>query len=356
MLHVSIRPLFRLYVIFSTHILSPRTFPLVQALFLPPAAHAILALPLPATTAPDRLVWRLESHGHFTVHSAYNQMLQVAVARQSIDLVIQQFYAFLWAQPAPTKVHVCVWRAFRKLLPCYANLFLKHVVPSPVCFRCGGASETLLRALRDCSTVFPMCGPCFLVKMFGAFWILLWVLWGARNRNLHQGCPFSNLEVPRFVTSYETYYARVQIPQVPPSFPTPLCWRPPPSGCLKVISMVLYFRPRILVALVLFSGIIKGASSARFHRTSLMPLTRDSRSVIMRAASAAVDLSYGGPVINRIRGLTRTFQSCTFLHVGRADNAVAHVHARDGLCSPGFHRWVSSPAVFASAVLAADVV
>ncbi|KAE8665649.1 putative UDP-Glycosyltransferase superfamily protein [Hibiscus syriacus] len=181
-------------------------------------------------SSSDRQVWRLESHGHFTVRSAYRHLLcldenmEVSSARDSA------FYRLLWSQVVPAKIQVCLWRIFRYMLPCFENLFLKHVAPSPLCFRCETGSESILHAIRDCPKVQSVWDlfaiPCVLV--------LLWALWGARNRHLHQGRISSDVEIHRFVMAYLSEACIA--PSVPDvaRMPVTMVWHPPPPNCFKV--------------------------------------------------------------------------------------------------------------------------
>lgn len=53
--------------------------------------------------------------------------------------------------PVPPKVRMFLWRACVGILPHKAELFRRHIVDSPFCDRCGGAIETAVHALMECS-------------------------------------------------------------------------------------------------------------------------------------------------------------------------------------------------------------
>ncbi|KAE8734141.1 hypothetical protein F3Y22_tig00000778pilonHSYRG00209 [Hibiscus syriacus] len=375
----------------------------VQALFPAPVASAILSLPLPVDRWSDHMVWRLEPHGRFTVRSAYNFLLCLDAQRETTDARDIRFYKMLCSQPLLKKAWIFIWRTFHNLLPCYVNLYLKHVVPDKHCFQYGTGQESVLLALIGCSQLHSTWGLFgweqftqgherdfreWMVYVLSHLSIpethklfLLCSLWVARNYQLYQGHISSDVEIHGFVTTYleELSLASVRPDVVP--VPIDRLWTIPPVGFIKVnvdgsydkdlrmggIGCVL--RDSTGQLLAGYSSGIPHAMDA-FHVESLacveglnlalslgyrsLVVEGDSRSVISRVASSQVDCSYGGCITDQIWDLATSFDRCIFQHVGRDGNRVTDVFGREGLSRVSPICLFGSPPPFAVPLFASD--
>ncbi|KAE8661658.1 hypothetical protein F3Y22_tig00113725pilonHSYRG01685 [Hibiscus syriacus] len=161
----------------------------VGALFQALMARAILSVHLPMDRRPDRLVWRMEHHGRFTVRSAYNFLLDLDSHQASTDARDMGFYRMLWSQPFPEKIQIFIWQAF--LLP--------HL----------SMSDT------------------------NKFFLLLRSIWGARNRQLYQGHLSSDVEIHWFLNNYLLDLSSASVLSDVVVAPVVRVWSPPTSGFIK---------------------------------------------------------------------------------------------------------------------------
>ncbi|KAE8720303.1 Detected protein of unknown function [Hibiscus syriacus] len=327
---------------------------ILQRLFPSYIARAILSIPLPVDPCPNRMVWRMEHNGRFTVRSAYNMLLQLDHHREVTAAMDKAFYNLLWAQPLLYKVRIFIWRAYRNLLPCALNLYQKRVIQDLGCFHCGLSLETVVHALRDSHYLqakWDLFGwgqvqhgqsldfkewllsvlPSFDREIISRLFLLLWSIWGARNRHFHQGYIASDMELHgglvklNFDGSYDPVLGRGGV------------------GCILrnangefVAACSRHIPYAIDAFLVVSLASLEGMKMALDFGNHYSTVEGDSRSIISRAFSTTRDDSYGGRVLNQIRALTQFFAGRTFQHVGRSANGVAVAFVRVGLASDLF--------------------
>ncbi|XP_068487113.1 uncharacterized protein [Phaseolus vulgaris] len=95
----------------------------------------------------DRLVWREDPKGAFSVKSAY-QTLTKQISTGSMDSV----YSVLWQAKAMPKALITAWRVLLDRIPTNANLIRRGVpVDSPVCVMCNLSQETSQHLFIDCA-------------------------------------------------------------------------------------------------------------------------------------------------------------------------------------------------------------
>ncbi|XP_061999168.1 uncharacterized protein LOC133716477 [Rosa rugosa] len=126
--------------------------PLIRRLFPLAEAEAILRLPFRRRVVPDRVVWRLEKDGKFTVKTAYRFDFSSSNSRSPFQLSVGvNFWKKLWKITIPNSAKVHIWRVCHNILPSMERLASKRVeLDSQVCVLCSSALETTLHICRDC--------------------------------------------------------------------------------------------------------------------------------------------------------------------------------------------------------------
>ncbi len=94
----------------------------------------------------DRLVWREDPKGAFSVKSAYQILTQ-----QTAYVPVDSIYRALWQAKVMPKALITAWRVILDRLPTTANLIRRGVpVVSPVCVMCNQLQETSQHLFLDC--------------------------------------------------------------------------------------------------------------------------------------------------------------------------------------------------------------
>ena len=94
----------------------------------------------------DRLVWRGDPKGAFSVKSAYQILTQ-----QTAYVPMDSIYRALWQAKAMPKALITAWRVILDRLPTTANLIRRGVpVVSSVCVMCNQLQETSQHLFLDC--------------------------------------------------------------------------------------------------------------------------------------------------------------------------------------------------------------
>lgn len=110
--------------------------------------ECVLAIPLAVADQEDKLFWRLEESGIYSVKSAYN-FLQ----KQKGDWNVDEdgiIWKILWNIKAPPKVLNLVWRALTGTLPTLSQLRLKNVQVQAMCPNCQLEDESIVHILVYC--------------------------------------------------------------------------------------------------------------------------------------------------------------------------------------------------------------
>jgi ribonuclease HI len=189
---------------------------LVNSLFSPHTAHAILQTPIINTDGQDTLVWKLTPTGMHSSKSAYKHCFnnlalpvnqQPKVVPQQITSLLNQVWQDKTLAP---RVQTFAWRLLRRALPTgkRASRFSKHIEPE--CSRCGCVEDEMhLLFLCPFSKAAWFCHPWYVnVEHFAVshqsvpdmiqgmlssrhphasitnLYTFLWCLWKARNDTL----------------------------------------------------------------------------------------------------------------------------------------------------------------------------
>jgi ribonuclease HI len=120
----------------------------VQQVFTPVHSSAILNTPLIDQVAEDRLVWKVEKNGHYSVRSAYRLCVDVLI--YSTHLRRDGYWQGIWRLKVPPKIKNLVWRICRNVVPTRRRLQDKGVQCPLDCVICGGPEEDLDHICFNC--------------------------------------------------------------------------------------------------------------------------------------------------------------------------------------------------------------
>ncbi|KAG7551702.1 Ribonuclease H domain [Arabidopsis thaliana x Arabidopsis arenosa] len=116
--------------------------------FLPqPILHRLLAVVLngvPGTR--DKLSWKGNMNGEFTVRSAYSLLSQEETPLPSMD----RFFDRIWRVMASERVRYFLWLVGHQAIMSNVERVRRHLGYTAVCQVCKGAEESIIHILRDC--------------------------------------------------------------------------------------------------------------------------------------------------------------------------------------------------------------
>lgn len=114
----------------------------------------ILSIPLPDSPVKDLLIWHFSQKGFYTIKSGYwvAQSIQNRQVGDEGPSVVSEdvLWRCLWTLTIPNRVKLFLWRCFHLILPCNQTLFQRHIIPSPLCGRCGKKSKFVMHAIWSC--------------------------------------------------------------------------------------------------------------------------------------------------------------------------------------------------------------
>ncbi|KAJ8755558.1 hypothetical protein K2173_022137 [Erythroxylum novogranatense] len=219
---------------------------------------AIYSIMLPVRAVSDKVCWKFESKGRYTVKSAYRQLQnnRTAVAGTSTQL-----WQKLWNCMVPPKVLNFGWRLFREILPVLSILQARRMDVLNICPHCHSNEESFLHLFVQC----PYARNVWLASDLGwlnpgaATWkewltgvfqsaskdrakamlMLLWSLWSARNQRVwhHHHTPPMGVVLMASKVLHEWLDAKAK-PSVSSTHGESAArtWSRPPAGKLKINS------------------------------------------------------------------------------------------------------------------------
>lgn len=136
---------------------------LIQSIFNGDEARKILAIPLGNQTTPDRMIWRHNKQGHFTVRTAYHAAVKLCseTARAQASSSVQtEWWRKLWDIKCIPRVRLFIWKACQNALPIKNNLYRRKCVDDPICPLCGEEVETVEHLMLRCPMTYPVWYTC----------------------------------------------------------------------------------------------------------------------------------------------------------------------------------------------------
>jgi hypothetical protein len=367
---------------------------LVRTIFDEAIADRILQLPISRHGGEDFVSWPHARFGQYTVRSAYHLAREdrFAVDRSNtgkgsssstLDNADSKLWRKLWANKAPGKMIITLWRFAHDCLPCGHQLQKRNIPASPACVFCS-QYETVDHALLSCqyaNEVWQGIKPEHEIHLRrNSFisprtWVLefverssdvqittaavaVWHIWDARNKAregegiLHPTALAAkiNAYIDMILNNLYTPSAnhRRELSQSAK-------WVPPPEGMVLLnVDAAMFAASKqmgtgivarnhvgsfvaacstvtddvILPELAEAMSIRQALSFAREEGFPKIILASDCLSVIQRIKSSMTDRSPFGSVIEDIKTSSKYFISCYFRHVVRVLNVPAHQLAR----------------------------
>jgi hypothetical protein len=168
----------------------------------------IISIPISQSLPPDKYIWHCEKDGEYSVRSAYHllQELKSKDRPGPSTTINSNLWKQIWKAPLPNSVRNFLWRLGNNILPTGGNLARKGIQLDVNCHLCHSAPETVDHLFMHCPiaklTWFSsqiglhtphvidinswilhglQCVEPMAAKLFG---LVLWKLWGARNKCL----------------------------------------------------------------------------------------------------------------------------------------------------------------------------
>lgn len=126
---------------------------LINSIFTPWEAKAILDEVLPQFPTPDSWTWAHSRKGIFTVKSAYFLALQNRNINQasSSEVKGKNIWKHLWKTKLPKKIQLFGWKVLKNGVPVSLNLARRGMKVDTCCSICGDGEESLIHALFMCN-------------------------------------------------------------------------------------------------------------------------------------------------------------------------------------------------------------
>ena len=133
---------------------------LVKRAFLPFEANTILSIPLSYSLLEDKLIWKGNRRGEFTVRSAYYVALPIVETIQEGESSggdpQTQLWKKVWHLNLPTKIRIFAWLACMNALPTMPNLRIRGVCTEAKCLICDQCIETFNREDAEAICKIPL--------------------------------------------------------------------------------------------------------------------------------------------------------------------------------------------------------
>lgn len=121
---------------------------LINHLFVPSEAEAIMSMPISLLNRQDQLIWNHTPNGTFSVSSAYRwlskQKRQVRPEPEGCNnkVLENSMLKGLWKLKVKGKIKLFLWRALHQLLPTNSQLVQKRLNVDAICKTCREEIET----------------------------------------------------------------------------------------------------------------------------------------------------------------------------------------------------------------------
>ncbi|KAJ8452772.1 hypothetical protein Cgig2_005108 [Carnegiea gigantea] len=340
---------------------------MIDNVLLPVDGEIVKSIPLCNHWPRDRIMWHHANNGKFSVRSACRMIreLKHRLVSSPSPATATAFWKKLWTLQLPPKKKMCAWRAASKALPSKVGVARRVLGVSSMCDICGDWGETDCHALFECrlarelwvnSALGLVVGSCLRNGVLDTLMVvyanmgetlddvvtMIWACWQARNTLL-----FGYGRV----TPKKMREASVKLDTGHPN--TVSLWKAPWAGYLKVnfdgaltgeachgLGMVV----RDGGGSVVLAGVRQGMGrfgpeyvEAMARRWAMqLALAKGLETVIMEGESLGLLSKLQkkdcpntelGLIITDILVLVEQFSFCSFSHVKRTENRMAHTLA-----------------------------
>ena len=122
--------------------------PLICSLFDAPTAQAILDTPLQPLVTEDKMIWKEEKIGKYSVKSAYK--ICVSEIADNSHMHVHGRWNLIWKLKVPPKIKNFLWRVCRGCFPTRARLSSRGVSCPLDCVQCSNNYEDIIHILIEC--------------------------------------------------------------------------------------------------------------------------------------------------------------------------------------------------------------
>jgi hypothetical protein len=234
----------------------------IYSLFSLDEAHDILNVPLFELVREDKLIWREENDGVYSVRTGYRRLMEAE--NRGYCTRGDNGWNSIWKLHAPPKTKHLLWRICRECLPTRSRLRSHYVqcpLECPLClshdetdwhmfFSCGSVKEAwqtmelshvidsrLPLFHNTCDFIFDICRNASVLEASKVA-VLVWFLWQHRNNIVWNDSSATSQQIGVQASSYwrqwaecnGLYQEQQQQAQQHISVPSLLHWQQPPSG------------------------------------------------------------------------------------------------------------------------------
>lgn len=362
--------------------------PLVQSIFDPIDAEAILLIPLSRYSSADRLVWHHHPKGVLTVNSTYKVAFNKRFPpSSSMSDPFRGLWKGIWSTSIPSKVKIHIWRTVVGILPTVSKLRSRFCFVEQGCQCCSSPVESIVHISRDCPFTIALLSSCpNLVQVtssscrlafpsfetwllhcfeelntisFSSLLFLLWSVWKERNARIWHDKSITIATLSCQAWSYLQAFRAVHYKPKPSKLRRLRTqWSAPPVGWIKANldgaydqssntgDIGIVFRDSSGSVLGGMSKFIRYVTSAEHAEANagreacflaakyaLTPVLFEFDSAILVSASRSIvpHMSTLGRVYDDILSSLMELSGSSFVHVYREGNSLAHNLARYAL-------------------------
>lgn len=369
---------------------------MIQQVFLPVDAEAILQIPLCTRQVDDFWAWHEDPKGRFSVRSAYRMILKTKISCEawleeredpSNSEAESKGWLSLWKTTVPPKLRFFAWRLAQHSLPTGDVLLHRNMSSSCLCPLCG-APDNWRHSLLECSAsrcVWALSNAELVEHMtmttetdaklwrfamsdslppeqFILMTVTLWAIWSVRRKVIHEDIFQTPFGTDRFIKSYLADIEFLQKKDRPHAISTPRAraWLPPPHDHMKTNVDAAISRAGNFGAIGVIcrdeAGMFLGASALVIRNIfdpqvletlairEALALADDlyiNKMLVVLDCKVAIDAIKEGSsanfdaIVQEIRARASNFSSCIFSHEYRTSNVEAHNLAK--------YAWLGQP-------------
>lgn len=113
-------------------------------------------MPLSALGAKDKIAWKMEREGQYTVSSRYNLVKKLRKSYEGEEetstaaIDKKKLWSRFWGLNVKKKILHFLWQSMNNSLPVLQNVAKRGMKCSPIYSRCGEEVETVVHVMFEC--------------------------------------------------------------------------------------------------------------------------------------------------------------------------------------------------------------
>ncbi|XP_062028850.1 uncharacterized protein LOC133744829 [Rosa rugosa] len=353
-----------------------------------------MCIPLSRNVRSDRITWKLERKGFYSVKSAYwvarDIVLDNLRVSTSVGDPFDLLWKALWHARVPGKVHICLWQACNNLLPTRDRLTTKGYTGELGCLLCSHPYEDSRHVFCACPVAKEILGAALFnlpLSMSHSFsfkeWMLeqattmssdifakllmtVWALWKNRNEKLWSEKSQSAVAISLgTMTWYESFLLNRYPNGRKQKGRAHQFWKAPQAvgygtvgGVIRndqggFVAAIAHQVSHVTAALhIELVAIRAGMDLCQAMMVDKVIIESDCLVAIQAITSEVPDMSVYSPLIEDIKVGARVFQDISFVHAPRSANCVAHRLASHAFENEGSFEWFAqAPELILDAIM-----